>query len=331
MDRAHPAGSRPLLIGCSDFAVPTRPHDLRMYQVLAAMRSVAEAPGIEEADLLIYSDFGEAHRRAKGLKVYLTGENMVPDFNECDLAFSPVEITGDRRAVRLPYYAQVLPLLGSLVRPEGWEPALTRQPGFCCFVASNPRGRMRNRFFKALNRRSRVDSGGRHFNNLGHAIGDKREFIGKYRFTMAFENSASPGYITEKLVEPLVAGSIPIYWGAPDVDREFNPDCMVDVSRFGEDMEAAADHVMRIDKDEAVRRRMLSTPPFRGNREPACMRAEHLAEPLTWLIDMVRRPGPRIYSPRRLRSHVYSSRMSQATESLICRLEGWLWKMGMRG
>ena len=33
------------------------------------------------------------------------------------------------------------------------------------------------------------------------------------------ENSVSSGYVTEKLIQPLLAGSVPIYYGANDVDR----------------------------------------------------------------------------------------------------------------
>lgn len=41
--------------------------------------------------------------------------------------------------------------------------------------------------------------------------------IRSYRFTVAFESRRVPGYITEKLFQPLLVGSVPIYMGAPDV------------------------------------------------------------------------------------------------------------------
>lgn len=41
----------------------------------------------------------------------------------------------------------------------------------------------------------------------------------RFRFTAAFENDARAGYITEKLFQPLAAGSVPLYAGAPDVRR----------------------------------------------------------------------------------------------------------------
>lgn len=50
----------------------------------------------------------------------------------------------------------------------------------------------------------------------------KLKVISNYRFTLAFENSISLDYVTEKFFEPLMAGSIPVYWGAPNIE-EFSP------------------------------------------------------------------------------------------------------------
>ena len=37
-----------------------------------------------------------------------------------------------------------------------------------------------------------------------------------YKFTLALENSLLPHYMTEKIWEPLAAGSVPVYFGAPN-------------------------------------------------------------------------------------------------------------------
>ena len=41
----------------------------------------------------------------------------------------------------------------------------------------------------------------------------------QYLFTIAIENSLEYDYVTEKLWQPLAAGSVPIYLGAPNVDE----------------------------------------------------------------------------------------------------------------
>lgn len=318
-----------LKVAFSDGAKANNPASVRILSLLTKSGLAVEST-FQDADLLIYSDFGEQHWSFKGHKIYITGENMVPDFDQCDLAFTPLEDPNDPRCIRLPYYAQVLPSMGSLVRGPEWQPQIyLNRPRFCSFVASNPRGSFRNAFFKKLNRVKKVDSAGRHFNNHGAPISDKLAFLKNYRFNLAFENSQSTGYVTEKLIEPLLMGCIPIYWGAPDVARDFNPECMINVSDFS-DLNTAVDYILEADRDESVRLRHLSAPPFHHNISPDILKDAHLINPIIRLIGSGQKPGPRKYRKRRLREHVYQSAISQTLTSLGCRLEGMLWKLGCR-
>ena len=61
----------------------------------------------------------------------------------------------------------------------------------------------------------------------------KMNVISEYKFTLAFENAIAPDYVTEKFFDPLVAGSVPIYLGAPNI-KEFAPGehCYIDTSDF---------------------------------------------------------------------------------------------------
>jgi len=47
----------------------------------------------------------------------------------------------------------------------------------------------------------------------------KREFMRKYKFVLAFENNILDGYVSEKYWEALQEGVVPIYFGAPDIDK----------------------------------------------------------------------------------------------------------------
>jgi hypothetical protein len=60
----------------------------------------------------------------------------------------------------------------------------------------------------------------------------KSETISKYRFALCFENSVLKGWMTEKLFDCFFAGTVPIYWGAPDVAEWVPPDCFIDMRRF---------------------------------------------------------------------------------------------------
>ncbi|WP_284076393.1 glycosyltransferase family 10 domain-containing protein [Herbaspirillum aquaticum] len=48
-------------------------------------------------------------------------------------------------------------------------------------------------------------------------VDDKLGVQSAYRFALCIENIASPGYVTEKIIEAMVARTLPIYLGAPDI------------------------------------------------------------------------------------------------------------------
>jgi hypothetical protein len=56
--------------------------------------------------------------------------------------------------------------------------------------------------------------------------------LGDYRFAICFENTAFPGYITEKVFDCFVAGCIPVYLGAPDVQSFLPTAAIVDARAF---------------------------------------------------------------------------------------------------
>lgn len=322
--------NRPRLkIAFSDFHRGFNPMENKIWKALESKYSLELITAKSGPAFLVYSDFGRKHWEFNGLKIYITGENMVPDFRECDLAFSPFEIIGEPRAIRLPYYAQILNEPERLIRPHNYEPQSSKEKTkFCAFVVSNPKSPERNKFFKELNRRRHVDSGGRHFNNIGNVISDKTDFIKNYRFTIAFENTSSPGYTTEKLIEPLLVGSIPIYWGNPEVERDFNPGCMINVSNF-HNFSDAIDYILSLENNIEAQREILKEPIFKNNRLPDSLSVDYILQPIEHLLKYGK-AGPRSYRRRRLREHVYTSWFKQTQISLACRVESLFWNIGLR-
>jgi len=101
---------------------------------------------------------------------------------------------------------------------------------FCCFISSNPHVIQRRTMFEKLNNYKKVDSYGRYHNNMDNITispnwwsDEYIQLLSKYKFMISFENTKCKNYITEKFVNPLLARTIPIYWGSDHVKTVFNP------------------------------------------------------------------------------------------------------------
>ncbi len=60
----------------------------------------------------------------------------------------------------------------------------------------------------------------------------KRDTLAKYKFSLCFENSVLKGWITEKIFDCFFAGTIPVYWGAPDVTEQIPAGAFIDMRKF---------------------------------------------------------------------------------------------------
>ena len=63
--------------------------------------------------------------------------------------------------------------------------------------------------------------------------GPKMRKISEYKFTFVTENSTLDGYVTEKMINALVARSIPVYEGAPDIKKYVPKGCFIDLRELG--------------------------------------------------------------------------------------------------
>ena len=53
-------------------------------------------------------------------------------------------------------------------------------------------------------------------------IDNKEESLVDYRYSIVIENSKTDNYFTEKLIDCLAVGTIPIYWGCSNLNDYFN-------------------------------------------------------------------------------------------------------------
>lgn len=63
-------------------------------------------------------------------------------------------------------------------------------------------------------------------------VDSKAQVMSEYTFAICFENMVLEGWVTEKIFDCLFCGTIPVYLGAPDIERWVPPECFVDMRRF---------------------------------------------------------------------------------------------------
>jgi alpha(1,3/1,4) fucosyltransferase len=227
----------------------------------------------DDPEIIFYSNFGSEHLKYKCIRIFFSTENIRPDYRVCDFSIG-FDYKDQPRHFRLPlwvfYYIghvrkNELLKLDNLANAnmilENWK----RKTKFCCFIVSNPTSEKRNNFFHTLNKVKRVDSAGNYLNNIGYTLEggtyNKLEFIRDYRFVISFENSAFPGYTTEKILEPLLVGSIPIYWGDPLIQNEFNPKRFINYSSFRNE-EDLINRILEIDNNPDLAMELLKEKSF---------------------------------------------------------------------
>jgi hypothetical protein len=226
-----------------------------------------------EPDFLFYSDRQRhVHRGHNCVKICFPVEAFLPDWEECDYAFT-CHYVDDPRHMRLPLYVLYAPAEQLIRRgDENWGAVLAAKKNFCALVVGKVTRRKpekRVEFFQKLSRYKKVDSAGGALNNMGfnvpHIEGAKVEFLRSYKFNIAFENASLPGYTTEKIVEPMQARCLPVYYGNPRVTEEFNTASFINYEDYKND-EAVIEQIIALDKDDAKYLARLKAPNFISNQ-----------------------------------------------------------------
>ena len=228
-------------------------------------------------DFLFYSCFGIEHLKYDCLRIFFTPENVRPNFNECDYAFS-YDYPITERNYRLPIYRR-WPSYKQLFEKRDPEKILLENRKFCNILISNPNAKERIDFFNQLSTYKKVDSGGGYQNNIGYQIErgvqNKLNWMRNFKLSITFENSSYPGYTKEKLMHALISNTIPIYWGNPLVALDFNPKAFInchDYSSFAE----VVDLIHEIDNNEKLYLEYLSQPYLKNNAETEFCKEENI-------------------------------------------------------
>jgi len=135
-----------------------------------------------------------------------------------------------RRAGKWLYY----PFGGSWIKPENWD--LFDKTKTCSLFVSEKRRSIGHSFRADVMRVSRlmdIDVFGRNYN----PVDSKTEGLRDYRYSIVIESIRCAGYFSEKIIDCMCQGTVPIYWGDPDIGERFDTDGIIQFNNMDELMD----------------------------------------------------------------------------------------------
>lgn len=107
----------------------------------------------------------------------------------------------------------------------------------------------------------------------------KLSTLSAYKFALCFENTAFPGYVTEKIFDCFQAGCIPVYLGAPDITSLVPAAAFIDARDFSD--LATLESFIRGLAPEAAREYVVAAADFMRSRRAERFSQAHFVRVMT--------------------------------------------------
>ena len=219
----------------------------------------------DNPDYLIYNVFTKEdfhYKYNNSIKIAFYTENYMPDLNLADYIIGHYHISYLDR-----YFKYSIFFWTNFKDIDEKRKTLLEKPirkKFCAAVISNCGNKFsefRMDFIKKLSEYKKVDMGGKCQNNLNGNIKNKVDFLSNYKFSIAMENSNGDGYLSEKIVDSFLAGTIPIYYGDYILDEFINPKSYI-LIKGEKDIEKKINYIKKIDNDDDLYKSIIKEKPI---------------------------------------------------------------------
>jgi len=152
---------------------------------------------------------------------------------------------------------------------------------FCLMVNKSGLNSKVGQFQDKLNAKLPVDHISLYENEIGKSScynpPELLQIFNQYKFIICFENSYTPGYITEKIFNCLFADTIPIYSGSPIIHNFINPDSFINIGE-NDNFDTAIDRIIQINSSEEEYSKYLSAPKISQKYIDSGINTEFLAK-----------------------------------------------------
>ena len=201
--------------------------------------------------------------KEEALNIIINGEPINAK-REYDISISTLFNFNSVMNIYIPYLYQSLKEHKLSIEQKDYVTTKTKYCAYMYFM-DHPH---RIHYFKLFSKYKRVDGLGKSCKNTERNTTRKEygdityldeaiQIYKDYKFVLSIENKLDYGYNTEKLINPIIAGSIPIYWGDPEIFLYINKKRVIYALDFKSD-EALLKKIIEIDNDDELYQEIIN-------------------------------------------------------------------------
>jgi hypothetical protein len=247
---------------------------------------------IQEANVLIESVLSNqsfAQIKSWKYKIQLSGESRIFDNHNYNIVLS--SDNQRENIITFPFGFQFIHTNNFVDKLVNRTIVTTIPKHFCCWIVSNPHCEIRNKIFNKLSEYKKVHSYGSYLNNMGFSLKfpywseNYQKFMSNYKFVICFENRQFESYITEKIINPFISKSIPIYWGTNYVNKIFNSNAFLYLEDESEiSLNKLITRIIELDTNDELYLKMLNEPVISNIDEFNKYRPEIINQQIKYIL-----------------------------------------------
>jgi len=207
------------------------------------------------------------------INIVISGESNSTK-HKYDISISTVKDFNSHYNIYLPFLYMSLKEHKCSIKSNDYNKNKTK---FCAYMYSVDH-QHRVHFFNLFNKYKRVDALGQSCNNTEVDIDRTKynkdmtyldeavQLYSDYKFVLSLENKMIDGYVTEKIINPLIANCVPIYWGSDSVFEFINKDRIIYALDY--DDSGLMKKIKEIDENEDVFNEIVNKPIYCKDKDP---------------------------------------------------------------
>ena len=209
----------------------------------------------------------------KAVNIIISGENYTSTY-KYDISISTLKHFNSHFNIYLPFMYMSLKEHTLSIEPTDYIKNKTK---FCAYMYSYD-NQHRVHYFNLFNNYKPVNALGKSCNNTEITsfrnkydqnmtyLDEAVELYTDYKFVLAIENRMEDGYITEKIINPLISNCIPVYWGSDKIFDFINKDRFIYALDY--DDTNLMNKIKEIDENENMFNEIIRQPIYCKDKTP---------------------------------------------------------------